>query len=146
MDYNSYGGYGSYPKRPVSVFWSTARVPLRRYCTVLGRFGWVLRLTISLGVCLSAWVVAQMPADYVSTSKMIVSGQIQFKEGEGAVYSEQVDNFYGTQIELMESLEVQKRAVMRVQTLHPEFQPEEVTLEVKHVVRASTFVLRVEDR
>jgi len=57
--------------------------------------------------------------------KMAVSGTYKFSK-EGAVYSEELDNYYGTQIELMRGYAVQKRAMARVQALHPELQPEKV--------------------
>ncbi len=139
MQNNSQGGY---PQRPVSAVWSKVRVQLKRYYAVLNRFGWLLPLTVSVGICFAAWVVSQMPADYLSSARMLVGGQYQIKEG--AVYSEQLDNYYGTQIELMQSLEVQKGALIRVQTLHPDLHPEPVTLTVNQQPRAAVFNLRVE--
>ncbi len=122
--------------------WSKVRVQLKRYYALLNRFGWLLPLTVSLGICLAAWVVSQLPSDYLSEGRMLVGGQYQIKEG--AVYSEQLDNYYGTQIELMQSLEVQKGALIRVQTLHPDLHPEPVTLTVSQQPRAAVFNLRVE--
>src|SRR5476651_448602 len=136
MQNNSQGGY---PQKPVSVMWSKVRVQLKRYYAVLNRFGWLLPLTISLGICLSAWIVSQMPPDYLSEGRMEVTGQFQIKEG--AVYNEQVDNYYGTQIQLMQDLEVQRGALTRVQTLHPNLHPEPVDLTVSQEPHASVFNL-----
>lgn len=141
--YGDYGYYSKYPQKPISLMWSKARVQLKRYGAVLHRLGWVLPLTISLGVCISAWVVSQMPPDYRSMARMIGSGQFQFNQ-ENAVYNEQMENFYGTQIALMQSLEVQKRATMRVQALHPELQPEHVILDVSQEPHATILNLSVE--
>jgi len=135
--------YAGYPQRPVSAVWSKVRVQIKRYYAVLNRFGWVVPLTVSIGVCLAAWIVSQMPPDYLSEGRMRVGGQLQIK-GEGAVYNEQLDNYYGTQIQLMQSLEVQKGAMLRVQTLHPELHPEQVTLTVMQEPHASVFNLKVE--
>jgi len=132
----------AYPQKPVSAAWSKVRVQIKRYYSVLNRFGWLLPLTISLGICLAAWIVAQMPPDYISQGRMQVAGQFQIKEG--AVYSEEADNYYGTQIQLMQDLEVQKGAMIRVQTLHPELHPEVVMLTVNQEPRASIFDLKVE--
>ena len=71
---------------------------------------------------------------------MMVSGQIRLQEG--AAYSEEAVNFFGTQIELMQSAEVVKRAYARVQALHPELQQEEVKLQVGQLRGASIFVLQ----
>ena len=141
--YGAYGDYSKYPQKPVSIMWSKTRIQLKRYGAVLHRFGWLLPLTISLGICIAAWVVSQMPPDYSSVARMMVSGQFQFSQ-QGAIYSEQMDNFYGTQIELMRSLEVQKRAAAHVQALHPELQPESVILKVEQVPHTSIFILTVE--
>lgn len=134
--------YPGYPQKPVSVVWSKVRVQLKRYYAVLNRFGWVVILTVSLGICLSAWVVSQMPPDYLSQGQMVVAGQI--KVSEGAVYNEQMDNYYGTQIKIMESQAVQVGAIVRVQTLHPEMQPEKITLNIAQEPHASIFDVEVE--
>jgi len=139
MQNNSQGGY---PQKPVSMMWSKVRVQVKRYYAVLNRFGWLLPLTISMGICIAAWVVSQMPPDYVSEGRMAVTGQFQIKEG--AVYNEQMENYYGTQIELMQDLEVQRGALIRVQTLHPDLHPEMVALTVSQQPHASVFNLKVE--
>jgi len=140
MQNNAYSGY---PQKPVSEAWSKVRVQLKRYYAILNRLGWLVPLTISMGVCLSAWIVSQMPPDYLSEGRMLVAGQVQVKS-EGAAYSEQMDNYYGTQVALMQSLDVQKGALVRVQTLHPELHPEPVTLTVGLEPHASIFNLKVE--
>jgi len=135
--------YAGYPSKPVSAVWSKVRVQVKRYYAVLNRFGWVVPLTVSLGICMAAWIVSQMPPDYLSEGRMRVGGQLQIK-GEGAAYNEQMDYYYGTQIQLMESLEVQKGAMLRLQTLHPELHPEQVALTVTQEPHASVFNLKVE--
>jgi len=137
-----YGSYGGYPQKPVSVLWAKVRIQVRRYSEVLSRLFWVLPLTTGLGVCLAAWVVSQMPADYISEARMMVSGTIQYKAD--ASFTEETEFYYGTQTELMRSLEVRKGALARVQTLHPDYVPEEVTLSVSQVPHASMFILTVE--
>ena len=78
---------------------------------------------------------------FVATGRMIVSGQL--RQGDSsAVYSEELVNFFGTQIELMQSAEVQKRAHARVNALHPELEREDVKLEVGQLPKSEIFVLR----
>ena len=105
-----------------SQMWGKIRVQIKRYIAVVQRLWWLLPLTISIGTCISAWVVSQMPPAYQSVARMMVSGSIQLNEGAG--YSEAQANFFGTQIGLMQSGEVQQRALARVQTLHPELLPD----------------------
>jgi capsular exopolysaccharide synthesis family protein len=101
----------------------------------------VLLLTTSGGTCIAAWVVAQMPPSFESTGSMIVGDQVQLNEA--TPYSEEREKFYGTQIKLMQSAEVQQRALARVETLHPDLPPEEVTFEVTQDPKAAFFDLQV---
>ena len=125
-----------------SDIWSKVRVQLKRYFGVLKKFWWLLPLTTSVGTCIAAWVVAQMPPAFQSQGTMYVGGQVQLNEATG--YSEAREDFYGTEIKRMTSAEVQQRALARVQTLHPELKPEAPpTLEVTREPGTSIFVLQV---
>jgi capsular exopolysaccharide synthesis family protein len=124
-----------------SDIWSKVRVQLKRYYGVLKRYWWLVPLTMSVGTCIAAWVVVQMPPVFESKGSMIVGDQVQLNEE--TPYSEERENFYGTQMKLMQSDEVQNRARARVETLHPELKPEEVTFEVTQDPKASFFELRV---
>ncbi len=70
---------------------------------------------------------------------MMVSGRIALPEG--AVYSEEISNFYGTQIELMQSSEIQRRAAARVESARPELRAIPVQLSVAQQRGTSFFVL-----
>src|SRR6187402_2158408 len=123
-----------------STIWTVFRVQFIRYLSLLRRRWWLLVLTISLGLCGAAWFVSQQPPAFLSAGRMMVSGQIRFSEG--AQYTEELFNFFGTQVELMQSGEVRQRAHERVQALHPEMPREEVKLEVGQVPKASIFIIR----
>lgn len=107
--------------------WGRIRVQVNRYIAAIRRIWWLLPLTISLGTCIAAWVVAQMPPAYQSTGTMIYAGQYTIGNG---VYSEQLSNYFGTQIQLMLSPQVRDQALTRVQTLHPELKADAPTLKV----------------
>ncbi len=68
---------------------------------------------------------------------MMVSGRIALPEG--AVYNEELSNFYGTQSELMQSAQVRQRAAARVETLRPELQASSVSLSVSQQQGTSFF-------
>ncbi len=123
-----------------SSLWAGVRLQVVRYLDLLRRRWWLLVLTISLGLCGAAWFLSQQPPAFLSFGRLMVSGQIQLTEG--AKYSEELFNFFGTQIELMQSGEVRQRAHKRVQALHPELPREDVKLEVGQVPRASIFIMR----
>jgi capsular exopolysaccharide synthesis family protein len=119
--------------------WAKIRIQLLRFLAVLRKRWWVLLLTMTIGVCVASWFISQMPPSFQSQGRMMVSGQIRLPEG--AAYSEEAVNFFGTQIELMQSGEVVKRAYARVQALHPELPQEKVKLQVGQLPRASIFLL-----
>lgn len=128
------------PQQSFLSIWSRLLIQLMRYGQILRKRWWVLVLTISLGLCAGAWFVSQLPPAYLSIGRMMVAGQIRLNESSG--YSEELVNFFGTQVELMQSAEVRKRALARVQALHPELVPDQVSLEVGQVPHASIFIMR----
>ena len=128
-------------QRTQSDLWGKTRVQINRYLGLIKKLWWLLPLTTSVGTCLAAWWVSQMPPAYLSVARMMVAGQIQLNEG--AAYSEQAANFFGTQIQLMQSGEVQQAAITRVETLHPEIPPERVTYQVVQEPQTSIFLLKV---
>src|SRR3982751_1806221 len=111
--------------RPASAPWSTAFITrLHRYKALLIRRWWIPVLTICLGLFVQAWLIYQTPPSFLSTSKMMLAGKLNLSQA--AVYSEDNVNFYGTQIQLMQSAEVRRSAEALVRTQHPEMQPVQV--------------------
>jgi capsular exopolysaccharide synthesis family protein len=117
-----------------------ARVQIQRYLGNLRKRWWIVALTVSISLCASAWFVSQLPPAYLSAGRLMVSGQVHIQEG--AMYTEELMNFFGTQIELMQSGEVKKRAHARVHALRPDLAPEEVRVEVGQLPKASIFMMR----
>src|SRR5438067_9936244 len=112
---------------------------LLHYRLVLQHGWWVIALTVSVALAIGAWMVFQTPPKYRSFGRMMVSGKIALPAEGGAVYSEEASNFFGTQIELMQSDMVRKRAEARVQAMHPEIKPAGVGLEAAQQPRAAIF-------
>src|SRR2546423_7923649 len=112
---------------------------LHRYKALFLRRWWVLVLTICLGLFIGAWMIYQAPNAFLSTSKMMVAGKLNLSQN--AVYSEDTNNFYGTQIQLMQSDEVRNGAEAIVRSTRPELQPVKVTLSVTQRPRTSIFEL-----
>ena len=105
---------------------------------VFKKYWWVLLLTVIAGACFGAWNAARQPVYHVSSGRMMVRGKISLQEGAG--YSEELNNFFGTQIELMKSVEVRKRAVARLQASNPELEACNVELDVTQLPHTSIFV------
>jgi polysaccharide biosynthesis transport protein len=126
--------------RPVQGSWSTALITrMHRYKALLLRRWWILVLTICIGLFVQAWLIYQTPPSFLSTSKMMLAGKLNI--GQNAVYSEDSVNFYGTQIQLMQSAEVRRSAESLVRSTHPEMQPVPVDINVVQRSRTSIFEL-----
>src|SRR5712671_8103946 len=126
--------------RPVSAPWSTAFITrLHRYKALLQRRWWIPVLTICLGLFIQAWLIYQTPPSFESRSKMMLAGKLNI--AQGAVYSEDNNNFYGTQIQLMQSTEVKRGAEALIRSTHPEMPPIPVEISVVQKPRTSIFEL-----
>ena len=84
-------------------------------------------------------MIYQAPNAFLSSSKMMVAGKLNL--AQNAVYSEDTNNFYGTQIQLMQSDEVRTGAEALVRARHPELPSVKVTLSVTQRPRTSIFEL-----
>ncbi|MEY2544963.1 MAG: polysaccharide biosynthesis transport protein [Verrucomicrobiota bacterium] len=121
--------------------WSTAFITrLHRYKALLLRRWWIPVLTICLGLFVEAFLIYQTPPSFLSTSKMMLAGKLNI--AQGAVYSEDNVNFYGTQIQLMQSGDVRQGAEALVRSTHPEIAPVHVDLNVVQRPRTSIFELQ----
>jgi capsular exopolysaccharide synthesis family protein len=105
----------------------------------LRRRWWVLFLTVSIVLCALAVYLQHQPVVHVSMARMFLSVKINL--AEGSLYTEELQNFFGTQIELMKSPTITSRARARVLTLRPELQPSRVDLFVGQGARTDIFLL-----
>src|SRR4051812_2935961 len=127
--------------RPTAASLSTSFLTrLHRYRALLLRRWWIPVLTTSIGVFVAAWMIYQRPPEFLSTSKMMLAGKLNISQN--AVYSEDAQNFYGTQVQLMQSGEVRRTAEALVRSLHPEMQPVPVLITVNQKPRTSIFELQ----
>ena len=127
-------------ERPVPGSWSTSLITrMHRYKALLIRRWWIPVLTICIGLFVQAWLIYQTPPSFPSVSKMMLAGKLNISQS--AVYSEDSVNFYGTQIQLMQSAEVRHSAEALVRSTHPEMQPVPVEITVLQKPRTSIFEL-----
>jgi succinoglycan biosynthesis transport protein ExoP len=130
----------SVPEKPTAASWSTSFITrLHRYRSLLVRRWWIPVLTICLGLFVEAFLAYQTPPSFLSSSKMMLAGKLNI--AQGAVYSEDSQNFYGTQIQLMQSAEVKHGAEALVRSTHPEIAPVPVEITVVQKPRTSIFEL-----
>src|SRR2546421_4896588 len=124
----------------LSTSWSAVFITrLHRYKSLLLRRWWIPVLTICLGLFVEAFLIYQTPPQYQSTSKMMLAGKLNI--AQGAVYSEDSVNFYGTQVQLRQSAEVRRSAESLVRSAHPELQPVPLEIFVIQKPRSSIFDL-----
>lgn len=131
---------GPVAEKTLSASWTASFVTrLHRYKSLLARRWWIPVLTICLGLFVESFLIYQMPPSYLSTSKMMLAGKLNM--ARGAVYSEDEQNFYGTQIQLMQSAEVRHSSEALVRSTHPELQSVPVQIAVIQRPRTSIFEL-----
>lgn len=130
----------SIAEKSTPASWSNSFVTrLHRYKSLLLRRWWIPVLTICVGLFVEAFLIYQTPPSFLSNSKMMLAGKLNMSQG--AVYSEDTLNFYGTQIQLMQSSEVKRGAEALVKSTHPEMQPVPVQVTVVQKPRTSIFDL-----
>ena len=110
-----------------------------RFARYLRRHWWLPALTTSIALCLVAFYVLSRPPAYFSQASLWVSGKV--KLSEGTLYSEELQFFSGTQIELLQSENLQARAADRVTTLKPELKSVPVKLSVRQTPRTTIIVV-----
>ncbi len=122
----------------IMASWSaTLFTRVYRYKNLLKRRWWVLLVTISIALCYQGFKLVTSDPVYYSSARMMVDPQIRIPEK--TVYSEELGNFYGTQIELMRSGKVMERARERVQALHPEIPGTYANIQVNQQPLSSIF-------
>ena len=124
--------------------WARARVQIRRYMLAIRRVWWLLPLTSVAGMCVAAWATTRMPPAFQSTAEMVYNGQYQFSGS--AVYSDQLANYFDTQMQLMQSSLVQDQAKAQVQTLHPDWKAEPADFKAVQAKDAAIVQLKVTAR
>jgi succinoglycan biosynthesis transport protein ExoP len=113
---------------------------LHRYRNLFRRRWWVLVVCTGLGLAVMAVYVRYSPTEYVSAGQMIVSIRLNIQQG--SLYSEDLNNFLGTQAALMQGSQVQQRAHDRVASQNPGVLPGPVGLNVQVLPRTTIFLLR----
>lgn len=108
---------------------------------LLAAWWWIILLTIAAGIGLQAYKELNREPIFISHGKMMVSGRFALPDN---VYREELSNFFGTQISLMQSDRVQRLAKERVVMLHPDIKRSWVNLSVIQSPEASIFLLRAE--
>ncbi|MBV9392059.1 MAG: AAA family ATPase, partial [Verrucomicrobia bacterium] len=120
-------------------WWQHLRSRALRFGRLFAKFWWIVLFTTAAGLAVASWLVFQQKEVYVSTGRMVVSGRINIQQG--ASFSEELANFFGTQVELMKSAEVREKAASELAAREPQLQAVPVSLTVSQLPQTSIFVL-----
>src|SRR6516164_4787453 len=129
----------SHASQKQAEWWYQFRSHALRFGRLFGKFWWIALFTTAAGLAVASWLVFQQKEVFVSTGRMVVSGRINIQQG--ASFSEELANFFGTQIELMKSADVREKAASQLAAKEPELQPVPVSLTVSQLPQTSIFVL-----
>ena len=113
---------------------------VKRFSWSFKKWWWVLLITSGIGLAWSAWQDSKKAPSFVSTARMQVMGRIAMPES--ATYNEDLNNFYGTQSELMASDQVKKMAAEKVENEIPELPRSPVYVRVEQQRGTSFFILK----
>lgn len=109
-----------------------------RYLRLLLRTWWILLLTVGAAVCWQAYVIYGERPQYQSVSRMWVSGKVALPSDAG--FREELQNFFGTQSELLRSELLKRRTADRIRLLKPNLSPVPVDLKVGQLPRTAVFL------
>ncbi|HAL71297.1 MAG TPA: hypothetical protein DCP71_05935, partial [Verrucomicrobiales bacterium] len=109
----------------------------QRYRLLLARRWWFLLLTASIGVCIAALQIMNKPVNYTSLAKLVAGGRM-VAQGD-LNWQETMQDFYGTITETLESADLKKRTLTRVQALHPDLKDSEVEIKVSQTRGSAIF-------
>src|ERR1700756_3970998 len=120
-------------------WWYQFRSQALRFGRLFAKFWWITLFTTAAGLAVASWLVFRQKEIFVSTGRMMVSGRINIQQG--ASFSEELANFFGTQVELMKSAEVREKAASQLAAREPQLQVVPVSLAVSQLPQTSIFVL-----
>jgi len=117
------------------------RARVYRYHLLLRKYWWLPLMILSGSLLVQGVRYFLGDPLFVSTGRMMVAPRIMTKES--AVYTEELTNYFGTQVSLMQSDEIKRRARQAVEASHPELKGMEAELAVQQEPKASIFILKV---
>ncbi|MBI3881520.1 MAG: polysaccharide biosynthesis tyrosine autokinase [Verrucomicrobia bacterium] len=112
-----------------------------RYLRLLRRTWWVVALCVIGAVCWQSYAIYGEAPSYRSDAKMWVSGKVAVPEASS--WREELQNFFGTQSELLRSDRLKGRTRERLRILKPNLAPGAVDFRVNVLPRTAVFVLMV---
>lgn len=110
-----------------------------RYWLLLRKYIWLICVLMFSGAVVQYYKIGHQPLRYISQGRMMVSARLSLPDGVS--YSEELANFFGTQVEIMMSMEVIQGAKQYLKQEYPKLSGE-AHLSASQVPKTSIFELR----
>lgn len=114
------------PSRPTrnrdDRFSNAARIArqIHRYRMLLGKFWWIMLLGALLGVGPAFILISSSKPEYKSVGRMYVPQKMTMQSGQ--LYTDEIQNFMGTQVELLKSSRINALAMDKLLKEQPELE------------------------
>ncbi|MCS7063620.1 MAG: polysaccharide biosynthesis tyrosine autokinase [Methylacidiphilales bacterium] len=131
--------FGHSPPQPPGVFLTRFLTRLYRFRALLKKYWWIVLLALTVSILVGAILIVTSKPIYISSGKMMVAPRVNIPES--MVYTEEYQNFFGTQMNLMRSAKVLQNARDRLQSTMPDLKQSSARLEVGIIPRSSIFQL-----
>ncbi len=125
---------------------SVSPLQVQRFFVFLKKYWWVPVLTVILSVGAAITYIVWAPPTYVSVARMWETEKLRLPEG--AAFTGDLQNYYGTQIELLRSIKIQQLALARLQAartnsipLGEDNKPLKVKLQVAQMPKSTVFAI-----
>ncbi len=129
------------PTSTLSRFHETS-AKFQRYKILLRRRWWFLLLTAAIAICVQALRITGKATEFIALGKLVIGLQVTPSgKDTGVVQNMMPQDFYGTQIEIIESGELRRRALERVRGEHPELK--EIDVEIRVTQTKGSSILNV---
>ena len=132
------------PTSTLSRFHETS-AKFQRYKVLLRRRWWFLLLTVAIAICFAALRITGKATQYIALGKVVAGVKVSpggDNQSDSIVNTEIArSDFYGTQIEILESGELKRRALERVRGLHPELK--EVPVDIRVTQTKGSSILKI---
>ncbi len=110
----------------------------QRYKILLRRRWWFLLLTSAIAICVQTLRITGKPIEFFALGKVLVGTSTITPDPQKQVVSnQQGSDIYGTQIEIIESNELRRRALERVRSMNPELKEIDVEIRVSQTKGSS---------
>ncbi len=114
----------------------------QRYKILIRRRWWFLLLTAAIAICVQALRITGKPTEFFAVGKVLVGANTVNPDPKNQVITnQQTADIYGTQMEILESGELRRRALERVRSMNPELK--EIDIEIRVTQTKGSSILNV---